>query len=101
MTEEKRIRCGDHVFHRPSGEKWVVAYADYESGKLAWMGWPNGTADLADCELVQSADDEKHRRDVKCYAEKTEDDGRRSNVLRLYGHVLQALPDKAHDGAET
>jgi hypothetical protein len=36
------IRGGDHVFHRPTGETWVVAYVsgDY----LAWCGWPSGEA---------------------------------------------------------
>lgn len=52
------IRTGDTVLHKPSGESWVVACVrgDY----LAWCGWPEGEAKLADCELQTSATDEQH-----------------------------------------
>jgi hypothetical protein len=57
MTEkEETIDTGDTVFHRPTGETWLVAYV--EDGKLAWCGWPEGYADLADCELKQKASEE-------------------------------------------
>lgn len=59
-----RIRAGDHVRHRPSGEIWVVAFADYESGDLAWCGWPEGVARIADCDLVEKASDDEHARIV-------------------------------------
>ena len=52
------IRTGDTVFHRPSGETWLVAYVDGD--RLAWCGWPEGEAQLADCELVKSCTDERH-----------------------------------------
>jgi len=47
------IDTGDHVKHGPTGETWVVAFV--ENGRLAWCGWPEGLADLADCALVQKA----------------------------------------------
>lgn len=47
------IDTGDHVLHKPSGEKWVVAFVDHD--RLWWCGWPEGTAALADCELIKKA----------------------------------------------
>ena len=60
MATDHIIRCGDHVHHGPTDETWVVAWADYETGDLAWCGWPNGTARLADCTLVKAASDAEH-----------------------------------------
>ncbi len=57
---EHKIRCGDHVHHAPSGETWVVAWADDATDDLAWCGWPNGMARLSDCTLVRAATDEEH-----------------------------------------
>jgi hypothetical protein len=52
------MRTGDTVFHKPTGEKWLVAYVDGD--RLAWCGWPEGEARLSDCELVRACDDERH-----------------------------------------
>lgn len=51
-------RAGDHVFHRPTGETWVVAYC--EGDDLAWCGWPDGLARTSDCEIVKRCSDEEH-----------------------------------------
>lgn len=51
------IKTGDRVFHRPSGETWVVAFV--RGDDLAWCGWPEGVARLADCELVKSCTEEE------------------------------------------
>lgn len=51
MTEA--IDTGDSVLHRPTGEHWVVACV--QDGRLSWMGWPEGTASLSDCELIDKA----------------------------------------------
>lgn len=45
----------DRVFHRPTGETWLLAYADYETGDLSWLGWPEGRARISDCDLVEPA----------------------------------------------
>lgn len=45
------IDTGDHVHHAPSGEDWVVAYV--AADRLAWCGWPQGQAALADCTLLK------------------------------------------------
>lgn len=47
------IDTGDHVKHGPTGETWLVAFV--EGDRLAWCGWPEGFADLADCTLIQKA----------------------------------------------
>ncbi len=57
------IRTGDTVLHKPSGEKWLVAYVQGEY--LAWCGWPEGEAKLADCELVRACTDEQHWKPVR------------------------------------
>ena len=53
------IRCGDHVKHGPTGETWTVAYV--EGNYLAYCGWPEGEARLADCTLVYRCIDEEHQ----------------------------------------
>ena len=82
-------RCGDTVFHRPTGETWVVAYAEGEH--LAWFGWPDGLAKLSDCEVTERCSDEEHAKAVDEWrrAQPHDDRGnpshRRSKVLALYG----------------
>lgn len=49
------IDTADHVLHAPSGESWVVAYV--RGDRLAWCGWPQGEAALADCTLLKKATD--------------------------------------------
>ncbi len=43
-------RPGDHVFHKPSRESWIVKYVN--SDRLAWCGWPPGEARLVDCRVT-------------------------------------------------
>lgn len=52
------MRSGDTVLHRPSGEKWSVAFVDAD--ELVPRGWPLSYAKLSDCELLKSCDDETH-----------------------------------------
>lgn len=51
------MRTADIVFHRPSEETWVVAWADEETGDMAPCGWPTCQARIADCDLVKAATD--------------------------------------------
>lgn len=85
------FRCGDVVEHVPSGERWVVAWC--EGDDLAPCGWPDGIARTADCRLVKAADDHAHRSMVRSWADSSGHggDSRRARVLRLYGHVLEAV----------
>ena len=51
---------GDEVPHRPTGEQWVVAYV--QGDRLAWLGWPQGEAAVADCDLVKRCTPEKRQK---------------------------------------
>lgn len=84
-SAEHIIRCGDHVHHGPTDETWVVAWADYETGDLAWCGWPNGMARLSDCTLVKAASDDEHM-DLLQRVLNVED-SRSGRARRLYGEV--------------
>ena len=56
-----KIRTGDFVLYHPTGETFLVAYADYQQGIIAWCGWPPGHARISDCELTKSCSDEESR----------------------------------------
>ena len=51
------LRTADKVRHVPTGETWILAYADHEAGTVCPMGWPFTQANLIDCEPVDFADD--------------------------------------------
>lgn len=85
MPEAQVPRCGDAVLHHPTGETWLVAFADAEHDEIAWTGWPNGRARLSDCTLVRIATDDQHQRAVQAWRDSRHDDGRRGRVLALYG----------------
>lgn len=85
MTEST-IRAGDTVLHRPSGETWVVAYADHERNDLSAYGWPETLARVTDCELVHSCTDAEHEKAVREWCAKAPGaDHRPGAVRRLYG----------------
>ena len=87
-------RCGDHVLHRPTGEEWVVAYADAERDELAWCGWPEGHAKLSDCTLVMRCTDEVHREWVQRFVDSRHDSHRKRRVMELYGEVTRGLTSR-------
>lgn len=78
-------RAGDIVFHKPTGEEWVVAYVDGDY--LAWCGWPEGEAKLADCELVRAIDDADHLRWLRDIAAS---DGKRARRAHAALAALEA-----------
>ncbi len=51
------MKTGDSVKHGPTGETWLVAYV--EGDYLAWCGWPEGEAKVADCTLVRECSEEE------------------------------------------
>lgn len=51
------IDTGDTVFHRPTGETWIVACV--KGDKLSWCGYPEGHSDLSDCDLMKVARDDE------------------------------------------
>lgn len=52
------MRTGDTVKHAPSGERWLVAWADDAS--LSPCGWPESIARVSDCTLIKAATDEEY-----------------------------------------
>lgn len=90
-TPATKARAGDHVFHRPSHETWVVAYADAERDQLSACGWPESINVLSECDLVYSCTDAEHEAIVREWLERPHQrdsgspDHRVSAVRRLYG----------------
>ena len=82
-------RCGDTVHHRPSGEDWLVAYADPARDELAWCGWPPGVAKLSDCTLVRRCSDEEHAALVAQILRMPGGDHRPDGVRRMHPEVAR------------
>lgn len=61
------FRSGDAVLHKPSGETWLVAWAD--ENEVICCGWPETLAKASDCEIVRRADDKYHLEIVRQVAE--------------------------------
>ena len=70
----REIDTGDTVKHGPSGERWIVAFV--RDDRLAWVGWPEGYANLADCTLVRKATDEERDNLLRQMADARSDDSR-------------------------
>jgi len=77
------FRCGDVVRHCPSGEEWLVAYADGDD--VSPTGWPDCIAKASDCDLVRAATDEEHRAHVVEWLGCENECRRQRHVRRLYG----------------
>lgn len=82
------FRAGDHVLHGPSGETWVVAWADPVTGDLAWCGWPDGIARINDCTLAKAASDAEHQQKLREL--KASGGSRAAKAVRLYGEPVEA-----------
>ena len=54
------MRAGDTVFHRPSGETWLVASVTSD-GHFYACGWPETRASFEDVELKRACTDGEHR----------------------------------------
>jgi len=65
------MRTGDTVLHKPTGERWVVAFVD--GPRLSWVGWPPGYAKTSDCELVKECGDDESNALLKRLAEMKDD----------------------------
>jgi hypothetical protein len=80
------FRTGDTVYHRPSGETWLVAFADEHD--LLPAGWPCTIANPSDCELRKAASDEAHLDFVREVAAMSDQNDPRSSRCRT---LLQSL----------
>lgn len=87
MSEE--IDTGDTVFHRPTGETWIVACV--QDGRLSWAGWPEGTAVISDFELVERATPEQREKLLRDMAAMSGGDHRQRYAERRLAHQ-QFLP---------
>ena len=70
------MRAGDTVKHGPSGEEWQVSYADDGTGYMSWIGWPEGKAAIAHCEVTRECRDDEHVAVLVAWATKGGDDHR-------------------------
>jgi len=52
------VRTGDTVKHIPSGETWIVAWADER--QVIACGYPETFARPAECELIKACSDTEH-----------------------------------------
>jgi hypothetical protein len=77
------IDTGDVVRHGPSGETWAVACV--RGDRISWCGWPEGTAALSDCVLVEKATPEAREKLLRKLATMTGDDHRGRYARRILG----------------
>lgn len=80
------MRAGDKVHHTPTGEDWIVAYVDGEH--MAWCGWPEGEAKVADCTVTEACTDAEHRLWLSKIAM---GDGKRARMAKAALEALQPV----------
>lgn len=91
MTDAREIianhqmRTGDIVRHRPSGEEWLVAWADHQSGYMAPCGWPTCQAKIEDCTVVLMADDAANDKLIDELSRSGRTDAHRAAAIRALG----------------
>ncbi len=68
------FHAGDFIFHRPSGEEWVLA-CDEDQGDVICCGWPESYARAADCDLKEAASDAERLRILELAAKSRNDHG--------------------------
>ena len=49
-----KIKPGDTIKHRPTGETWSVAAPSPDGKEIVCSGWPESIAPVTDIELVRS-----------------------------------------------
>lgn len=84
---EHKLRCGDTVSQEGLDYKLEIAYADYETGRASWCGWPEGSVEIKALELFEACTDEEHRKAVSMWLDRPQGhdrDHRRNDVERLY-----------------
>jgi hypothetical protein len=47
-----KIKPGDTIRHKPSGERWFVAAPSPDGSELVCCGWPESIAKVEDCEMI-------------------------------------------------
>lgn len=83
------LRAGDHVLHRPSGEKWVLA-CDEDHGEIICCGWPETFAKASVCERIKAATDKERLSTLRDVARIT--DQRRGSLARVQLAAMEPAP---------
>ena len=82
----RNIDTGDAIFHTPSGETWLVAYAT--ETHVICCGWPESWADFEDCVLKRKATpEEKFKLLLEMYPKHNKEADSRTRHAR---YVLEA-----------
>jgi len=79
------MRCGDTVRAKKTGMVLELAYED--NGRAIWCGWPDGTIDTEELELVEACSDDEHAKSVARWLDADRSihgDHRRSMIEQLY-----------------
>lgn len=82
-----KFRCGDTARIEGTDYEIEVAYADYESGRASWFGWPEGTVEIEKLTLVKACSNEGHKAAVAQWLDhprNSDTDHRRGAIERLY-----------------
>lgn len=79
------MRTGDTVFHKPSGEMWIVAYVEDDGRYLAACGWPFELVPVDQCELRERASDKDRHELLLELAAMSGQDMRKSYAVRVLG----------------
>jgi hypothetical protein len=86
------MRTGDTVFHKPTGETWLVAYVEDDGRYLAACGWPFALVPVDQCELRARASDKERHSLLLELAGMSGDDMRKSYALRTLGVTALQAP---------
>ncbi len=65
------MRAGDVVYHRPTGETWLLAWGTEMD--VSPCGWPESIAKSSDCDLVKAATNDEHITMLRRWAIKSND----------------------------
>jgi len=77
------MKTGDTVKHKPTGEIWIVAFAN--ENELVPCGWPESYAKPEDCDLVKKATDKERHKLILDMAELPTSDSRGRYARRKLG----------------
>ena len=87
-----QIDTADVVRHIPTGEEWIVACV--RDHRLSWCGWPEGMAELKDCELIEKATPEKRDKLLREWATPGDHEKNRDH-RHLYADARLTKEEKA------
>lgn len=81
------FKPGDIIFHKPTGETWVVAVVEGEN--VWYMGWPEGYAKAEDCILKEPASAERSKACLLDLASHERTDDQRVRIAKSQVEALK------------